>query len=94
MCSINENRGVETRQLNDGIDDTLVLALEVLKIAGVKVGPCFRETAAIELGSRNSHGLTFLRIHRVPRLDGNELLPAIDVVGCTREGSIGHDVYR
>ena len=46
MCSMNENRGVETRQLNDGIDDTLVLALEVLKIAGVKVGPCFRETAA------------------------------------------------
>jgi hypothetical protein len=26
-------------------------------------------------------------------LAGNELLPAIDVVGRTREGRVGHDVY-
>jgi len=31
---MNENRGVKTRQLNDGIGDTLVSALEMLKISG------------------------------------------------------------
>jgi len=30
---------------------------------------------------------------RLPRLSGDELLPAVDVVGCTRKGSVGHDVY-
>jgi hypothetical protein len=24
---------------------------------------------------------------------GDELLPAVDVVSCTRKGSVGHDVY-
>ena len=24
---------------------------------------------------------------------GDELLPAVDVVGCAREGRVGHDVY-
>jgi len=31
--------------------------------------------------------------HMVLQLGGNELLPAINVVGCTREGCVGHDVY-
>src|SRR5215470_8196861 len=26
-------------------------------------------------------------------LSGNELLPAVDVIGCAREGGVGHDVY-
>jgi hypothetical protein len=30
MCSMHKNRGVKTTQLDDGIGDTLVLALEVL----------------------------------------------------------------
>ena len=28
-----------------------------------------------------------------PRLSGDELLPAVDVVGRAREGRVGHDVY-
>jgi hypothetical protein len=32
---MHKNRGLKTRQLDDGIGDTLVLALEVPKIAGV-----------------------------------------------------------
>ena len=26
-------------------------------------------------------------------LGGDELLPAVDVIGCAREGGVGHDVY-
>ncbi len=26
-------------------------------------------------------------------LGGDELLPAVDVVGCAREGGVGHDVH-
>ncbi len=26
-------------------------------------------------------------------LAGDQLLPAVDVVGCAREGGVGHDVY-
>src|SRR5271169_3045450 len=47
---MHKNRGVKTRQLDDGIGDTLVLALEVLKIAG-ELGLCFRGTPTLERGS-------------------------------------------
>jgi hypothetical protein len=36
---------------------------------------------------------TFLPTRRLPRLGGDELLPTVDVVGCTRKGSVDHDVY-
>jgi hypothetical protein len=31
---------------------------------------------------------------RFPRLASEELLPAVDVVGSTRNGGVDHDVYR
>jgi hypothetical protein len=43
---MHKNKGVKTRQLDDGIGDTLVVALAVLKIAGVKLGPFVRGTGA------------------------------------------------
>ena len=38
MCSPHKNRGAQTRQLDDGIGDTLVLALEVLDHAAANIG--------------------------------------------------------